>query len=50
MEDQTIWSSCQGDIVDVQQDSELRAITWEGAMPAITWQSATADNSGPAHR
>ena len=27
-----------------------KAVTWEGAMPAITWQGDIAGNSDPNHR
>ena len=29
---------------------EQKAVTWEGAVPAITWQDSTANNYNPDHR
>ena len=29
---------------------EQKAVTWEGAVPAITWQDSTANNHNPDHR
>ena len=29
---------------------EHKAVTWEGAVPAITWQDSTASNYNPDHR
>ena len=29
---------------------EPKAVTWEGAVPAITWQDNTASDNNPDHR
>ena len=29
---------------------EQKAVTWEGAVPAITWQDSAANNHNPDHR
>ena len=29
---------------------EQKAVTWEGAVPAITWQDSAANNYNPDHR
>ena len=29
---------------------EHKAVTWEGAVPAITWQDSTASDYNPDHR
>ena len=29
---------------------EHKAVTWEGAVPAIPWQDSTASNYNPDHR